>query len=180
MGAYDCNTKNTLVAVVHVHVSVESGGTWESAGMLQPYKQSHPLFFPHQTVTVGSYMNGRRLIQFITKYYKKYKDSRLRHTSRGNEDGLKYLSLGYAPNIEGIPQRNSSYTPSQNRGMPLFEVEVYLAQVIGRYQILHVAYPKWVWDIPHLRRTTPNTCQSRHASIRADSLCDECKCGAPI
>ena len=104
----------------------------------------------------------------------------LRHTSRGNEDGLKYLSLGYAPNIEGIPQRNSSYTPSQNRGMPLFEVEVYLAQVIGRYQILHVAYPKWVWDIPHLRRTTPNTCQSRHASIRADSLCDECKCGAPI
>ena len=36
MGAYDCNTKNTLVAVVHVHVSVESGGAWESAGMLLP------------------------------------------------------------------------------------------------------------------------------------------------
>ena len=66
----------------------------------------------------------------------------LRHTSRGNEDGLKYLSLGYAPNIEGIPQRNSSYTPSQNRGMPLFEVEVYLAQVIGRYQKFASSIPK--------------------------------------
>ena len=32
------NTKNTLVAVVHVHVNVESGGTWESAGMLRSYK----------------------------------------------------------------------------------------------------------------------------------------------
>ena len=33
------NTNYTLVAVVHVHVSVEPGGTWESAGMLQPYKK---------------------------------------------------------------------------------------------------------------------------------------------
>ena len=61
------NTNYTLVAVVHVHVSVEPGGTWESAGMLQPYKKSHPLFIPHQTVTVGSYMNGCSLIQSTTK-----------------------------------------------------------------------------------------------------------------
>ena len=46
------NTNNTLVAVVHVHASVESGGTWESARMLQPYKKVIHFFVPHQTVTV--------------------------------------------------------------------------------------------------------------------------------
>ena len=63
------NTNNTLVAVVHVHVNVESGGTWESAGMLQLYQPSHPLFVWHQTMPVGSYTNGRSLIQFNTISY---------------------------------------------------------------------------------------------------------------